>query len=561
MSLNEKKSLFVNKNESIYNVLKSINKSAKGIAIIIGKSNEFIGIATDGDIRRSLLHGNNVDDSILKAANTDPIIAYDSDSREYALSLLSNKIKLIPVLDNNKKVIDVITIKDIDFGLDIYKRRVCVLGLGYVGLPLSLVLADKGFEVIGYDIDQVRLDQLNKGTIPFHEQGLDSFLHRHLGNKFTLFSDLNSVNSDIYIITVGTPVDDKSKVPIIDYIEQAADSIGSVIKKNDLIIVRSTVTVGTSRNIVLKRLEQVSGLRAGKDFSLAFAPERTIEGNAINEIQELPQIIGGLDSKSTLLVDQFFRKITSTIVDVGSLEGAEMVKILNNTFRDTKFAYANEMALICKELGLDAVKLIKAANMDYKRDAIPMPSPGVGGACLTKDPYILIEACKDIDVSPDLVRYARTINELIPKKIVDDIMTELKSLNKNFDSIKIFIIGFAFKGDPETSDTRGSTTIDILNLIKDKGIYLGNIYGYDPIVFQDDLSSLGVKPVSLDEGFKDADVVLIMNNHKSYQNMDIFSLLESSKDDCIFVDGWYTFDPNDLATINNVKYIGVGCRS
>ena len=130
MDLKENKTLFVKKNESIYNVLKSIDESALGIAIIIGKSNEFIGIATDGDIRRSLLQGNNLDDSILKAANTDPIIVYDSDPREYALSLLSKKMKLIPVLDNNKKVIDVLTIKDIDFGLDIYKRRVCVLGLG-----------------------------------------------------------------------------------------------------------------------------------------------------------------------------------------------------------------------------------------------------------------------------------------------------------------------------------------------------------------------------------------------------------------------------------------------
>ena len=172
----------------------------------------------------------------------------------------------------------------------------------------------------------------------------------------------------------------------------------------------------------------------------------------------------------------------------------------------------------------------------------------------------IIPESKIIDISPDLVRCARTINELIPRKIVDDIATELKSLNKNYDSIKIFIIGFAFKGTPETSDTRGSTTIDILDLFRTYGIQDDSFYSYDPVVLDDDMSSLGVKPVSLDEGFKDADVVLIMNNHKSYKNMDIFSLLRSAKNDCVIMDGWYTFDPKDLVTINNIKYIGVGCR-
>jgi UDP-N-acetyl-D-mannosaminuronic acid dehydrogenase len=218
------------------------------------------------------------------------------------------------------------------------------------------------------------------------------------------------------------------------------------------------------------------------------------------------------------------------------------------------------MALICRELGLDAVKLIQAANLDYKRDEIPMPSPGVGGACLTKDPYILINSCENIDVPTEIIRYARTINELIPRRIVDDIMQEIKTLNKKIDSLRIFLIGFAFKGDPETSDIRGSTTIDVLNLFRDKGIQDDSFYGYDPVALNSDLRSLGVKPASLEEGFEDADIVLIMNNHKSYKNMDIFSLLDLARDDCVFMDGWYTFDPKDIVTVNSIRYVGVGCR-
>ncbi len=550
----------VKKNDTITKVMETINDVGSRIALVTDDKERLIGIATDGDIRRSFLEGHDLGDAIGLIMNSSPVVVHENYDRLEMVSKLSDKYKEIPVVNDEGKVVSLLTLQDKEIFLDIKSMKVCVLGLGYVGLPLSLVLADQGFKVIGYDIDQARVDQLNEGFIPFHEQGLDSFFHRHLGGQFSISSDLGSVDSDIYIITVGTPIDDNTKTPIIEYVESAADTIGTKIKSNNLVILRSTVTVGTSRNIVLNRLEKSSGLKAGRDFSLAYAPERTIEGNAINEIQELPQIIGGFDQKSTLFADQLFRELTSTIVDVGSLEGAEMVKILNNTFRDVKFGYANEMALVCRELGLDAVKLIQAANLDYKRDEIPMPSPGVGGACLTKDPYILINSCKDIDVPTEIIRYSRIINELIPRRIVDDIMQEIEALNKKIDSLKIFLIGFAFKGDPETSDIRGSTTIDVLNFFQDKGIQDNSFYGYDPVAVNDDIRSLGVKPSSLEEGFKNADIVLIMNNHKSYKNMDIFSLLDSASSDCVFMDGWYTFDPNDIVTINSIKYIGVGCR-
>ena len=537
-----------------------INNNGSGIALIVDDKKRFIGIVTDGDIRRSFLAGHNSNDNISEIMNPSPIVAKENMERLEMINMLNDKFKEIPVINEKREVVGLLTYKDRDTYVDIKSRRVCVLGLGYVGLPLSLVLADNGFDVAGYDIDQDRLNQLKKGIAPFHEPGIQSYMQRYIGENFLLHNDLNDVNSRIFIITVGTPVDEISKIPITDYIEKAADSIGSVIKKEDLIVLRSTVTVGTSRNIFIKTIEKVSGLTAGNDFYIAYAPERTIEGNAINEIQELPQIIGGYDNKSTWLTDQLFREITSTIVDVGSLEGAEMVKILNNTFRDTKFAYANEMALICKELGLDAVKLIQAANMEYKRDEIPLPSPGVGGACLTKDPYILIESCKNIDVNPDMIKYARIVNESMPKKIVFDVMNELKALGKSLNSVKIFIIGFAFKGDPETSDLRGSTTIDVLRLLQLEGINLNSVYGYDPVVLKQDLDAFGIKSTSIEKGFESADAVLIMNNHKSYKNIDIFSMLKLATSDCVFMDGWYTFDPKDLVTINNIKYIGVGCK-
>ena len=555
------KSIMVHEDQSILEVIKAVNETASKFALIVDGQERLIGIATDGDIRRGFLEGHNSSEPIRNIMNVSPVVVKESLSREAMLKLVDEKYSQIPVLDENDRVKGLITFKDKSVVLDTKSRKICMLGLGYVGLTLSLVLSEIGFKVYGYDINDKVIENVTKGLAPFHEDGLDAYLQRHVGKNLVPVADLSSVDADVYIITVGTPIDSRTKKPRIDYIEVAAAEVAPLLKPDDLVVLRSTVPVGTTRNIVLPILNELSGLEAGLEYYLAYAPERTVEGRAIPEIRELPQVVGGYNEKSAMLVERLFREVTSTIIDVGSLESAEMVKILNNTFRDVKFGYANEMALICKELGLDMVKIVNAANLGYTRDRIPVPSPGVGGACLTKDPYLLIHSCKDIKYQPEIVRQSRMINEFIPRKIADEIVEEIRQLGKSREKVKIFIIGFAFKGEPETSDIRGSTTLDLLNHFEENGVKEGALFGYDPLVPPEDLLELNVTPLSIEEGFKNADVVIIMNNHKSYKKMDIFSLLSSSKEDCIFYDGWYTFDPKDISRINGIRYIGVGCRN
>jgi UDP-N-acetyl-D-mannosaminuronic acid dehydrogenase len=553
-------SIMVPEGKSIFEVMKAINESASKFAMIVDNEERLVGIVTDGDIRRGFLNGHDAGEPVKNIMNRSPIVVKEGMSRETMLELVNEKYAQIPVLDDNGRVKGVITFKDKSVLLDAKSRQICMIGLGYVGLTLSVVLAELGFKVFGYDTDGNLIEKIKNGFVPFYEDNLEAYLHRYVGKNLIPISDLSGCKVDTYIVSVGTPVNPETKKPIIDNIEDAARYIAKFLKPDDLVVLRSTVPVGTTREVMLPILNDLSGLKAGIDYYLAYAPERTIEGRAISEIKELPQIIGGYDKKSTMLVNRLFREITPTIVDVGSLEGAEMVKILNNTFRDVKFGYANEMALVCKELGLDMVKLVQAANLGYVRDEIPVPSPGVGGACLTKDPYFLIHSCKDLKHQPRMVSHSRQINEFIPYHIVGEVHQQITQLKKKIDTLKIFIVGFAFKGEPETSDLRGSTTIDLLNHFRKKGIRDSSFFGYDPIVSQEEIAALGVKPVSIVEGFKDADVVLIMNNHKSYKKMDVFDLLNSARNDCIFVDGWYTFEPKDIITVNNVRYIGIGCR-
>ncbi len=559
--LHDLSSIQIPEDKSIIETMKAINESASKFALIVNKDERLVGIVTDGDIRRGFLNKHSPNEPIKNIMNRSPVVARESLGREAILELVNDKFAQIPVVDSSGRVKGVITFKDKSVLLDARSRRICVLGLGFVGLTISVVLAELGFKVYGFDINEKLIEKVGKGQTPFHENGLSGYLHRFVGTRLFPVTDLNGSDADTYIITVGTPVDPVTREPAIHYIEDAARTIARRLKPEDLVVLRSTVPVGTTRNVVLPILNEWSGLKAGVDYYLAYVPERTIAGRAITELKELPQVIGGYDKKSTMIVDRLFREITPTIVDVGSLEGAEMVKILNNTFRDVRFGYANEMALVCKELGLDMVKLVQAANLGYVRDEIPVPSPGVGGACLTKDPYILMYSCRNLKYRPRIVEQSRKVNEFIPAQIVEEVAEEIVRLGKRKDALKIFIMGFAFKGEPETSDTRGSTTLALLDSLRSNGFNGRSLVGYDPVVPDEEIESFGVKPVTPAEGFVDADVVVIMNNHKSYKKMDIFELLNTAREDCVFVDGWHIFEPRDIKTINSVRYIGTGCRA
>jgi len=558
--LKKQQLVIVSPSTTILEVMEKMNIFGISFAIITSDGDNFLGLVTDGDIRRSFISGVDNNRSIDSIMNNSPVTVEEEASNEVMKNLLNDKFKYIPVLDKKNCICGVLSHTDKSVSIDVKNRKICVLGLGYVGLTLSLVMADVGFKVYGYDTNKDLIKKISDGSLSFFEDGIDMYLNRHVHNNLTPISSLQHIDVDTYIITVGTPINENTKTPRIDYIEKAIESIAKYIKQDDLIILRSTVPVGTTRRIVLPILQRLSRLDAGKDYYLAYAPERTIEGAALNEIRSLPQVVGGYDLKSKMLAEQLFRELTNTIIEVPNLESAEMVKIMNNTFRDVKFAYANEMALICKELGLDMVKLVDAANMGYTRDKIPVPSPGVGGACLSKDSYILSYSTKDIKTKPEIIERSRYTNELIPRYIADELVTELGLLSKNIRRAKIFIIGFAFKGQPETSDMRGSTTLDLLEYLRNNDANKNSIYGYDPVVEQPEIEELGVKYASLENGFDEADVVIIMNNHKSYHNMDIYSLLERSSNNLIFFDGWHLFDPSDIVGVSNRKYVGVGCK-
>lgn len=433
--------------------------------------------------------------------------------------------------------------------------KVCVLGMGFIGLTLAATLAEAGNDVLGVDVIPEVVDSLKAKKCYFFEPGLTEAVKKYGGKNLTFSTVISDKSCNYYVICVGTPIDQATAKPRLEYIENAARSILPFLKKGDTIILRSTVPVGTSRNLVARMIETETNLSPGKDIYFGFVPERTVEGNAMYEQKFIPQMVGALNKESAKKIARLFGTFNKQLIHVPDIEHAELCKIIDNTYRDVTFAYANQMAMICEELGLDFNIIRQTCNYKYSRNNIPSASPGVGGACLTKDPYILIDLCNKLNINMELIRSARAINEVTVFNLAKKVLHRLTALGKNICASKIFIMGFAFKGDPETSDMRFSTTIDLVNYLKP---FCSNLFGYDAVVDEKQIAALGVKYCLIEEGFKGADVVLIMNSHESHMDLNIKKLAARANDSLIFIDCWNLYDKNKIAKYKNIIYSSVG---
>jgi UDP-N-acetyl-D-mannosaminuronic acid dehydrogenase len=328
-------------------------------------------------------------------------------------------------------------------------------------------------------------------------------------------------------------------------VERLAPGVG----EDPRVVLRSTVSIGTTRNIVLPEIR-----RHASRFGLAFCPERTVEGRAIPEMCSLPQIIGGLDERSADRAEAMFRKITEKIVRVSSLEAAEMIKLINNTYRDLTFAFANEVALIAERLGLSAGELIHAANADYLRSGVARPG-FVGGPCLEKDALILIASLHQIDFKPRVIEEARRLNQGLPDHVADRLLAELGRLRPGLAGSKVLVTGFAFKGRPATEDVRGSAAIPLMQRLQDAGV---EVWGHDFVTPEKVVTGLGARACTLEEGFAAADAVVIMNNHPDYLTVGIPSLARGLRAPGVLFDSWSLFGPGDFRGTPGLRYGALG---
>ncbi|MAT39632.1 MAG: hypothetical protein CL946_08505 [Ectothiorhodospiraceae bacterium] len=569
MSESNIEQLFLAPESSIRLAMQTITDAPKhglpsGIGLVVDGNGALLGVVTDGDLRRALLSGTSMDGTLKDIYTKDPIVFNADMSNAQILDEIPQRLRdmgryrggvleKIILVDASNKVESVIDFVELWKSERALAKNVSVVGLGYVGLTLAVVLSDIGFDVTGIEKNSDIRSMLESGKPHFHEVGLQPMLQHHLGTNFRIHSAPLS-ESEVYILAVATPVQQDHK-PSLTYLEQATRQVGKVLSYGDLVVIRSTVPLGTCRNVVIPLLEEESGLKCGRDFSFAFAPERTIEGKALQELRTLPQVIGGFDDNSVQKATSLFREMSPNTISVGSLEAAEMVKLVNNTFRDVKFAFANELATLCERYNLDTVEIIRAANEGYPRDPVPIPSPGVGGACLKKDPYIFAQAAIQAEIPDTISLLARKVNEYMPELVAAKLLRAIERQGKNPTECKLFLIGFAFKGEPETSDMRNSTSLDVLKALSGK---VKEIRGYDPVVSREEIEAEGVVFQEIEEGFRGADCVAVLNNHRSYANIDIFRCLKSMNRPAVYGDFWYIFTPDEIMQIEQISYVGLG---
>ena len=363
-------------------------------------------------------------------------------------------------------------------------NKVCVLGLGYVGLTLAAVMADVGYEVTGVEIRKPVVDMTMRAEPHFHEPGLGQMLKRVVaaGRLNCVTRIPENCDAGIFIVTVGTPLAADGKARL-DMVENVAREVAKNINDGGLVIMRSTVKLGTTQNLVIPILKE-----SGKRTQIAFCPERTIEGHALRELRSLPQIVGADDTETAMRAAQIYSFLTPTVVRVSSLRTAEMIKLVDNVQRDVHFAFANEVAAMCDAVGVGAAEVIQAGKLGYPRTNLPMPGP-VGGPCLSKDPYIFAEGLAAFGAVPSITMAARKTNEDLHTNI-PKLLIELSRKWKDFPADPVITLaGLAFKGRPATDDLRGTTAKPIFEELK-KAFPSAHFRGFDKVVPPEEIPQL-----------------------------------------------------------------------
>lgn len=437
---------------------------------------------------------------------------------------------------------------------DYSDNTVCIVGLGYVGLTLAVVLASVGFSVEGVEIREDVIEQLQRGRAHFFEPGLNERLRRLISSGQLKVSQIIPTNTaaTVYVITVGTPLDANGHART-DMIRASAGEIARFLKPNNMVILRSTVCLGTTRSVVMPILDATC-----VPYDIAFCPERTVEGQALSELRMLPQIIGADSTTASVRAAQLFNVLTPTIVRVPSIEVAEMVKLIDNTYRDITFAFANEVARLCDGVGISAYDVISAGKLGYPRTSVPLPGP-VGGPCLCKDTHILAESVHARGIVPKIALTARTLNENQPADLVQRIKSLVSAWPDWPDRPVIAVLGLAFKGRPVTDDLRGTMAIPLVEELR-RSFPDAHLRGWDAVVSPDTIASVFKIDAIPDitKTVAGANLVLIANNHPYFQEIVLDEMTDNLSRPALVYDFWNHFALRDITLPKGVRYIGLG---
>ncbi|MCB0414537.1 MAG: UDP-N-acetyl-D-mannosamine dehydrogenase [Bdellovibrionales bacterium] len=349
------------------------------------------------------------------------------------------------------------------------RKKICVIGMGYIGLPTSALLASSGYQVYGIDINFSVVESINKGKTHFIEPDLDGLVHKMVMEK-KLLALLEPTAADVFLIAVPTPFKNNFE-PDLSFVEAAIDSISPCLKNNDLVILESTSPVGTTQLMYKRILENRPDV---KNIYMSYCPERVLPGKILKELKSNDRVVGGIDVESATITSQFYKTFVDGGVRVTTSETAELVKLAENSFRDVNIAFANELGRISDSYNINIWELINLANL-HPRVNILNPGPGVGGHCIAVDPWFIVHSAKD---NAKLIRTSREINDSQPLYVLGKIRPSLEEAS--IKKMDVVVYGLAFKANID--DLRESPAVEIVKAISKE--FDGNIYVVEPNIHE-----------------------------------------------------------------------------
>ena len=429
--------------------------------------------------------------------------------------------------------------------------KICIIGLGYVGLPTAVFFAQKGFNVIGVDIDVKKVDMLNSGTSPLADLGLDEQINTLVRDqKLIATTDTKSavLDSDIILVIVPTPVTD-AKEPDLSCIKNAGEDISKSLRKNHLVVLESTTYPGTTEEVLQPILEK-SGLKAGVDFGLAYCPERYNPGDSEHTLENVARVVGAITKEWGIIARDLYQTIIKeSVTQVKDIKTAEAAKMIENIQRDLNIALMNELAIIFERMDIDIMGAIEAASTKWNFGKY-LPGPGVGGHCLPVDPYFLTKRAQELGFHAQVILAGRKMNDEMPGHVFELIQDGLNEIGKSVEGTRILVLGAAYKAN--SADLRNSPSKSLVNLL---GTNDAKVSIIEPNVEQTEI--FGCECLLLEDyGAIDMDCIVLMVNHKEFESIDLLALRDADKS-VLFVDASRKMNPQNIIDAGFI-YKGVG---
>jgi UDP-N-acetyl-D-glucosamine dehydrogenase len=391
------------------------------------------------------------------------------------------------------------------------KAIVGVVGLGYVGLPLAVELANAGYRVLGFDISDSVCAGINQGNSHIKDIPRERLAQFTKSRMIEATTDMSRMGEcDVLSVCVPTPLA-KSRDPDVSYVVAATESIAASLRAGQLVVLESTTYPGTTRELMMPMLE-AEGLRVGEDFFLCFSPERVDPGNAVWHTQNTPKVLGGVTRECLRIALALYTRVIEQVVPVSSPEAAELTKLLENTFRSINIALANEMAQVCDRLNVDVFEVIEAAATKPFGFMKFTPGPGIGGHCIPLDPHYLAWKMKTLNYKTRMIELAGEVNSEMPEYVVEKVQDAMNGHRKALNGSHILVLGVAYKRDID--DLRESPALDIIRLLEEKGAHVDYHDPYVPEIREDGHSSAHVGVDLTEKILRDVDCVVITTDHQ-----------------------------------------------